>query len=549
MHRRFLLVHPDDDMIVALTDLEEGISIELDGRKLALRTAVAAKHKFARRAFAAGELMRMYGVTVARAVVEIAAGEALTTENVVHATDDVETGREAAPWTPPDWERFRDSEFLGFSRDDGRVGTRNFWIVIPLVFCENRNLRVMQEAMLEELGYARDQSYRPHTRRLIERLRQGATREQILSEPFQGPAAMARADRVFENVDGVKFLTHQQGCGGNYEDAVDLCGLLAGYIDHPNVAGATVLSLGCQKAQIQTLEEQLQQRNSNFCKPLYIFEQQRLGTEETIVSEAIKHTFAGLITANRARREPAGLKQLCVGVECGGSDGFSGISANPAIGHCSDLVVAAGGAVILSEFPELAGCEQDLADRCCEAVVADRFLHLMKDYSEKVAYVGAGFDSNPSPGNIRDGLITDAIKSAGAARKGGTSPVSDVLDYPEQHRRPGLNLLCTPGGDVESTTAKTAAGANLTLFSTGLGTPTGNPICPVIKISSNTPLAERMPDIIDLDTGPVIAGEETIEQAGERILELVIATASGQSTCAERLGQDDFIPWKRGLSF
>ena len=256
------------------------------------------------------------------------------------------------------------------------------------------------------------------------------------------------------------------------------------------------------------------------------------------------------MSTNECRREPAELSHLNVGLECGGSDGFSGLSANPAIGHFSDLLVALGGSVILSEFPELAGCEQDLTERCTSEEVAQRFLKLMKDYEALAASVGGGFDSNPSPGNIRDGLITDAMKSAGAAKKGGSSPVVDVLDYPEWTQTPGLNLLCTPGGDVESTTAMAGAGASVQIFSTGLGTPTGNAISPMLKVATNTPLAKRMPDIIDINAGAIIFGEESIADVGERLLELVIRTASGEyQTRAELLGQDDFIPWKRGLSF
>ena len=359
-----------------------------------------------------------------------------------------------------------------------------------------------------------------------------------------------RLTRRFPNVDGVKFLRHEQGCGGTYEDAVNLCGLIAGYINHPNVAGATVLSLGCQKSQIETLQQQLAMRNPNFQKPLFIFEQQQMASETELVSTALRHTLAGIIDANELRREPAPLSQLVVGVECGGSDGFSGLSANPAIGHCSDLIVSFGGRVILSEFPELAGVEQDLVDRCVDKDVAERFLKIMHDYNARAEAVGAGFDSNPSPGNIRDGLITDAMKSAGAARKGGTSPVADVLDYPEQVRRDGLTLLCTPGGDVESTTAMAGSGATIQIFSTGLGTPTGNAVTPMIKVSTNTTLAEKLPDIIDLNAGTVITGDESIEQVGERILDMVIETASGEyETKAQGLGQDDFIPWKRGISF
>jgi altronate hydrolase len=236
-------------------------------------------------------------------------------------------------------------------------------------------------------------------------------------------------------------------------------------------------------------------------------------------------------------------------LKCGGSDGFSGISANPAIGHVSDVVTALGGKTILAEFPELCGVEQALINRCVSDEVADRFIQLMRDYAERARAVRAGFDMNPSPGNIKDGLITDAMKSAGAAKKGGTAPISGVLDYPEYATQPGLNLLRTPGSDVEAVTAQVGAGANIVLFTTGLGTPTGNAIAPVVKISSNTPLAQRMSDAIDIDTGGIITGEQSVEEAGEAILEFVLKVASGEvKTKAELLGQDDFIPWKRGVS-
>jgi altronate hydrolase len=236
-------------------------------------------------------------------------------------------------------------------------------------------------------------------------------------------------------------------------------------------------------------------------------------------------------------------------LKCGGSDGFSGISANPAVGRVSDTLAAVGARSLLSEFPELCGVEQELIDRCTGKSIADRFTQLMRDYASRAKAVGSGFDMNPSPGNIRDGLVTDAMKSAGAARKGGASPVTAVLDYPEYCTAPGLNLQCTPGNDVECVTAQVGAGANLVLFTTGLGTPTGNPIAPVLKISTNSRLAQRMQDIIDVDTGNVISGESTIEEMGDVLLERMIEVASGQvRTKAELLGQDDFIPWKRGVS-
>ena len=268
-----------------------------------------------------------------------------------------------------------------------------------------------------------------------------------------------------------------------------------------------------------------------------------------MLGDAIRQTFLGLVEANRVTRAPAPLSALTVGLKCGGSDGFSGITANPAIGHLSDLIAALGGKSILSEFPELCGVEQDLIDRCKSAEAADKFISLMRTYAARAEAVGSGFDMNPSPGNIKDGLITDAMKSAGAARKGGTSPVSDVLDYPQYASESGLNLLCTPGSDVEAVTAQVGAGANVVLFTTGLGTPTGNPITPVVKLATNSELANRMHDIIDIDTGRIISGDTTIEQMGESILEQVISVASGEiHTKAELKSQEDFIPWKRGVS-
>ncbi len=269
-----------------------------------------------------------------------------------------------------------------------------------------------------------------------------------------------------------------------------------------------------------------------------------------MLQRAICDTFLGVAAANEQTREPCPLSDLVMGVECGGSDGFSGISANPAIGHAADLLAALGGSPVLSEFPELCGVEQSLSDRCVTSELADKFVSLMRAYEGAAQACGSGFDANPSPGNIRDGLITDAIKSAGAAKKGGNSPIVDVVDYGEPIRqRGGLTLCCTPGNDVESTTALAGGGCNVMLFSTGLGTPTGNPVCPTLKISTSTGLATRMRDIIDYDCGPIITGDKTVAQCGEELFEQVIAAASGEYVPkAVALGQDDFLPWKRGVS-
>ena len=544
-----LKVHAEDNVLVALNDLSPGTEVAFNGETYALPEGVRAKHKFVTRALEPGDPVIMYGVLVGKAARPIVRGGPVTTGNVKHATQHFEGRKGASIWSPPDVSRWKDRHFLGYPRADGQVGTANHWLVIPLVFCENRNVAVLREAFEKELGYGQTSLYAGQVAELAERYRQGTSTEELLClhRPQEKPFVPDR--RVFPNVDGVQFLTHQGGCGGTRQDARTLCSLLAGYLHNPNVAGATVLSLGCQNAQMALLREEIQRRDPAFDKPLLFFEQQQYPSEYDMLSEAIRQTFVGLAQANRLGRQPAPLSQLTLGVECGGSDGFSGISANPAIGQVADLVVALGGKVILSEFPELCGVEQELIDRCTSDVLAGRFQAIMQAYAAQAEAVGSGFDMNPSPGNIKDGLITDAMKSAGAAKKGGTSPVEAVLDYPEYATAPGLNLLCTPGNDVESTTGMAGSGANVMLFSTGLGTPTGNPVTPVIKVSSNTALAERLPDLIDFDSGPIITGEQTIEEAGEAMLELVIRIASGEvQTKAMQLGQHDFIPWKRGVS-
>ncbi len=546
MKQIVLKVHPDDNVLVALRDLAQGEIISYNGEQYQIQEKVPAKHKFFTRDMDAGDKVIMYGVLVGKTQSFIPAGGLMTTGNVKHAADPYEYRPYKYQWQPPDVSRFKGRTFNGYHRKDGRVGTANYWLFIPTVFCENRNLDVIREALHNELGYAVTDKYKQKTHQLLELYKKGAD---ISSVDLEVKEATVNTHRVFKNVDGIKFLNHQGGCGGTRQDAAILSKLLAAYADHPNVSGVTILSLGCQNLQTQNLLDDIKQRNPNFDKPLYVFEQQQSQSEEQLITEAIRKTFLGLIEINKLERKPATLDKLSIGVKCGGSDGFSGLSANPAVGYCSDLVVALGGKVLLAEFPELCGAEQNLIDRTKSEAAARKFMHLMGSYSEAATQAGSGFHMNPSPGNIRDGLITDAIKSTGAAKKGGTSPVEDVLDYTEPAIKPGLNLVCTPGNDVEATTGKAASGATLILFTTGLGTPTGNPVCPTIKVATNTSLTKRMGDIIDINTGPIIDGEKTIEQMGEEILEYCIKAASGEVTPkAVQLNQDDFIPWKRGVS-
>lgn len=547
---RILRLHNSDNVAVALENLPKGTTVSIDSLKLVLGESISVKHKFTLSDVPEGGTIYLYGITVGKAIKTIPKGTAITTENTVNATSEIKrNATRNFKWTPPETEAFKNKSFMGYHRPDGQVGTANHWIVIPLVFCENRNLEVIKDAMLSELGYQQLSPYRQITKDLISLYQKGASPSDIEKSGPLKIQTYQNTKKLFQNVTGIQFLTHDGGCGGTRQDSKALCGLLAGYITHPNVAGVTVLSLGCQHAQLSILQDEIKKRDPNFSKPYYEFEQQKIGTEEEMITQAIHSIFTGLTKVNQIERKPAPLSKLCIGLKCGGSDGFSGISANPAIGHTSDLIVALGGSAILSEFPELSGVEQDLYNRCLDQVHADKFLDLMQIYNSRAKAVGSGFDMNPSPGNIRDGLITDAMKSAGAAKKGGTSPVAGVTDYPEKINGQGLHLLCAPGNDVEAMTAEVASGANLILFTTGLGTPTGNPIVPVIKISTNTSLVVKMPDIIDINAGPIIDGEETIEQTGERILNYVIEVASGvKKPAAVRNGQTDFIPWKQGVS-
>lgn len=537
MQKKLIKVQAEDNVAIALVDLVQGDRVQYEGEEINILSDTKAKHKIAFVDLDKEDQIFMYGVLVGKAMFPIKRGDVLTTENVKHQSDLVTKKTRTVSWNAPDISKWKDRTFMGYHRPDGQVGTQNVWLFFPLVFCENRNIEVLKEVFEKELSMGKERKQRQLLRNLING-----------NDADFNDGKTETSSETFDNVD-VKFITHQGGCGGIRQDSQTLAKLLAGYVKNPNVAGATVLSLGCQNLQIDLLKNALNDIDPNLNKPVLIYEQQQIGTVDEMLNTIIKDSFAGIKAANAIERKPASISKLKMGLECGGSDGFSGISANPALGYASDILAAVGGSPILSEFPELCGVEQELVNRCVNDEDAVRFMKLMKAYEASAEAAGSGFDMNPSPGNIKDGLITDAMKSAGAAKKGGTSPIVAILDYGEYVTKPGLNLLCTPGNDVESTTGMVGSGANIVVFTTGLGTPTGNPIAPVLKVSSNTILAERMPDIIDIDTGAVIRGEKTIQQMGEEILEYVVMVASGEIEAkADVLGQDDFIPWKRGVS-
>jgi len=537
MKNKLIKVHPEDNVAIALTDLWQGDKLDFEGEEVIVLSDVKAKHKITMVDLEPESKIYMYGVLVGKATSSIKRGDVLTVDNVKHQASTTTEKTATVSYTAPDISKWKERTFMGYHRNDGQVGTQNVWLFFPLVFCENRNVELLKDVFEKELSFHKSSKQRKLLRNLISGENIELSEDKTQDE-----------EPIFDNVE-VRFITHQGGCGGIRQDSVSLSKLLAGYVNNPNVAGATVLSLGCQNLQIDIFQNALDAINPDLDKPVLIYEQQQEGTIDEMLNKIIRDSFDGIKKANEIQRQPAPLSKLKLGLECGGSDGFSGISANPSLGYASDLLAALGGSPILSEFPELCGVEQELVNRCVDEEKAKRFLKLMRAYEDAAEASGSGFDMNPSPGNIKDGLITDAMKSAGAAKKGGTSPIQDILDYGEYVTKPGLNLLCTPGNDVESTTAMVGSGANVVVFTTGLGTPTGNPIAPVIKVASNSVLAGRMPDIIDIDSGAVIKGEKTIEEMGEEILEYIIDVASGKITAkADQNDQNDFIPWKRGVS-
>ncbi|WP_294230533.1 UxaA family hydrolase [uncultured Chryseobacterium sp.] len=538
MQKNILKVNPKDNVIVALVDLAAGTSVHLDGADYTVLRETKAKHKFAAEDFHEGDQIIMYGVIVGKANRFIGKGEVITTENVKHQSAKVEGKTGTLGWIPPDITKWQDRTFMGYHREDGQVGTENVWLFFPLVFCENKNIETLKNIFEKELLHDKAGKHQLLLRSLLN----GGSGTDLAMEEEE------KDTRIFKNIE-VRFITHQGGCGGIRQDAEALGRLFAGYVNNPNVAGATVLSLGCQNLQVQLFMDALNDLAPNNKKPIVVYEQQKSGTIDKMLTGVIKDSYEGIKKANETERKPASITKLNIGLECGGSDGFSGISANPVLGEVSDIMAAIGGITMLAEFPELCGVEQELVNRCVHEEDGVKFLKLMKDFENSVVAAGSGFDMNPSPGNIKDGLITDAMKSAGASKKGGSAPIVDVLDFTEYATKPGLNLLCTPGNDAECTTALVGSGATVVLFTTGLGTPMGNPIAPVVKISSNTTLAEKMPDIIDFNAGTIISGEKTIPETAEELLEFIIRIASGEvKTKAGLLKQHDFIPWRRGVS-
>src|SRR6266496_431235 len=302
--KKVLQLDPKDNVLIALSDLKQNDPIEFSGSSYLLISNVPAKHKFATEDLAAGSDVIMYGVLVGKTFQPVRKRELLSLANIRHEAAPYREKTSELTWTPPDVSRWKTRKFLGFHRADGQVGTRNCWLVVPLVFCENRNILNLKQALEEELGFAPPPIYRQYVAELA-RLHREGNDDEITVRESHNDVPRAHSNRLFPNVDGIKFLLHEGGCGGTREDSNNLCGLIAGYIHHPNVAGATILSLGCQHAQVAELEQELRKRDPDLKKPLLIFEQQQSGLESKMLSDAVRATFLGLIEMNKAKRQPA----------------------------------------------------------------------------------------------------------------------------------------------------------------------------------------------------------------------------------------------------
>ncbi|WP_029416702.1 UxaA family hydrolase [Brevundimonas bacteroides] len=490
-----LRLHRDDDVAVVLTDFAAGTLV--DG--LAMGTAVAAGHKVAVRAVAKGLSIRRYGQVIGEASADIAPGEWVHTHNLAMTEADraAEIGADRHPLPAPS----QPATWSGYRRVDGRWGTRNTIAVLTSVNCS-------------------------------------ATVARRVADAFP-------TDVLPEGVDNVVAYTHAGGCGGasDGEDVRLLQRTLAGYARHPNVAGVLIVGLGCEANQIPAWLANEGLSPGPALRTLSI--QEAGGTLKAI--EAGRAIVKELIAlAARARREPAPASGLVVGLQCGGSDGWSGVTANPALGRAVDRLIAHGGSAMLSETPEIWGAEHLLLRRA-DPETAERLMDRLNWWREHAEVNRMELNNNPSPGNLKGGLTTILEKSLGAVAKAGTAPLEDVIGYGQPLRKPGLTFMDSPGYDPCSATGQIASGANLIAFTTGRGSVFGSKPAPCLKIASNARLAGWMSEDVDVDASAVLDGE-SLDAVGERIFDRLLSLASGEPSASEALGIGDaeFVPWQRG---
>ncbi len=491
-------LHPADNVAIARVALPAGQAVEGTGASFHTRTAIPAGHKVAIRPIAAGEQALRYGQPIGAATQNIAVGDHVHTHNLAFSGRSLvyEPALEPAPMPGT---ALAVPHFLGYPREDGRVGTRNYIAVVAASNCA------------------------AHTAELI--------------------AASFAGEPMPPEVDGVVAFPHGEGCGMAIgPDTDQLRRTIGGVLNHPNVSGAVILGLGCEVNQIDHYLGAGSPR-SNRIAGLTL---QESGGTRGAVAAAQREISSMIARAAEEKRQECPASKIVLGLNCGGSDSFSGITANPALGVCSDLLAAAGGTAVLAETTEIFGAEHLLLRRARSREVAEKLLAVVRGYEEYLNRFGGTADSNPSPGNKEGGLTNIVEKSLGAAAKAGTSTLMDVVEYAERIDSPGFVFMNTPGYDPVSLTGLAAGGVNLIAFTTGRGSAIGFPTIPVIKIASNTPMFRRMSDNMDLDAGRIASGEATVGEAGREIFEMLLRVASGERTRSELLGHHEFVPWKIG---
>ena len=502
----FIRLHPADDVVIARTQLVGGTSVE----NITVKGLIPAGHKVAMHTLQAGEPVRRYNQVIGFASRTIAPGEHVHTYNLDMGPDKGDFARDYAVGQdvkPPS--AGREASFMGIKRSDGRVATRNYIGILSSVNCS-------------------------------------ATAARSIADHFSrrnNPSAL----RDFTNVDGVVALTHGTGCGMDTEGLgmQILQRTLTGYATHANFAGVLVVGLGCESNQINAWLAQGSLREG---ETLRVFSIQGSGGTAKTVARGIALINDMLPLANAVKREPCSAAHITIGLQCGGSDGYSGISANPALGAAVDLLVAHGGTAILSETPEIYGAEHLLTRRAVRPDIAEKLISRIKWWEHYTGINGGEMNNNPSPGNKAGGLTTILEKSLGAVAKGGTSNLEAVYEYAEPVKAHGFVYMDTPGYDPVSATGQVAGGANLICFTTGRGSAYGCSPSPSLKLATNSALWQRQEEDMDINCGEIIDGHASIQEMGQRIFELVLATASGTQSKSEQhgYGQNEFVPWQIG---
>jgi altronate hydrolase len=485
-----IIVDPRDNLAVVKKETTPGLEVTLnDDRVVRVATAIPPGHRFAIRKIAAGEYVLQYGQPIGTSK-GIREGDQITHDNM---SNDVPVIRELPAnlvTPPPDYLDVSErATFMGFRRPDGRVGTRNYVLIVPTSMCASHEAQQIS-TLSEFMHYSREK---------------------------------------YPNVDGVVAIPHNKGCGCQDGSTLDvMLRTLSNYADHPNVGGVILMDLGCEKTNLAFVERYLLKREKSFNKPVAKIGIQEIGGTEAAIKKGLEEVERMLPEVNRVVREEVSVSEIVLGVKCGGSDGFSGISANPSLGRAADMLVRSGGTVLITEVPEFCGAEHILAHRAKDAEVGRAIYRLVDWYKEYASKFGAVLAQNPSPGNIAGGLLNLTVKSLGAMSKAGTTRVEGTVEYAEPPKSHGLHLMQGPGYDQESTPGLVGAGATVVVFTTGRGTTIGNAITPVIKLASNSVVFERMSRDLDLSAGGVIDGTETIDEVGARVFERVRQVASGE---------------------